>query len=63
MELNEPTFIEHPEEDNDEAPGRSKRKGQRNALKMISSYTSWMTLPRPLQRPTLHLMMTIGKKQ
>jgi hypothetical protein len=26
MELNEPTFIEHPEEDNDEAPRRSKRK-------------------------------------
>ena len=26
MELNEPTFIEHPEEDNDEAPRRSKRQ-------------------------------------
>jgi hypothetical protein len=33
IELNEPTFIEHPEEDNDEAPRRSKTardKGQRN---------------------------------
>jgi hypothetical protein len=26
MELNEPTFIEHPEEDRDEAPRRSKRQ-------------------------------------
>jgi hypothetical protein len=26
MELNEPTFIEHPEEDNDETPRRSKRQ-------------------------------------
>jgi hypothetical protein len=26
MKLNEPTFIEHPEEDNDEAPRRSKRQ-------------------------------------
>jgi hypothetical protein len=26
MELNEPTFIEHPEEDSDEAPRRSKRQ-------------------------------------
>jgi hypothetical protein len=26
MELNEPTFIEHPEEENDEAPRRSKRQ-------------------------------------
>jgi hypothetical protein len=26
MELNEPTFIEYPEEDNDEAPRRSKRQ-------------------------------------
>jgi hypothetical protein len=25
MEHNEPTLIEHPEEDNDEAPRRSKR--------------------------------------
>jgi hypothetical protein len=26
MELNDPTFIEHLEEDNDEAPRRSKRQ-------------------------------------
>jgi hypothetical protein len=61
MELNEPTFIEHPEEDNDVAPRRSKRQ-DRNPLEMISSYTSWMTLLRPLQRHTLHLMLTIGRK-
>jgi hypothetical protein len=59
MELNEPTFIKHLEEDNDEALRRSKR----NPLEMTSLYTSWMTLLRSLQRHTLHLMLTIGRKQ
>jgi hypothetical protein len=42
--------------------GGERDKGQRNFLEMISSYTSWMTLLRPLQRHTLHLMLTIGRK-
>jgi hypothetical protein len=47
MELNEPTFIEHPEQDK-RLLGGARDKEQRNPLEMISSYTSWMTLLRPL---------------
>jgi hypothetical protein len=63
MDLNEPTFIEHLEEDNMRLLRGARDKVQRNPLEMISSYTALMTLLRPLQRHTIHLMLTIGRKQ
>jgi hypothetical protein len=62
MELNEPTFIEHLEEDNDEAPRRSKRQMTEKSFGDDFIISSWMILLRPLQRHTLHLMLTIGRK-
>jgi hypothetical protein len=52
-----------PEEDNNEAPRKSKRQGLQSLLVMISLYSSWMTHLGPLKRHIHLLMMTIGRKK
>jgi hypothetical protein len=63
MELNEPTFIEHSEEDIDEAPRRSKR--QRTKKSFGDDFIIYLVddTPKTIAEPTLHLMLTIGRKQ
>jgi len=55
------THVENPEEDDNEAPRRSKR--QKSLLVMISLCTLWMTHQKPLMRHTPLLTLTIGRKR
>ena len=55
------THVENLEEDDNEAPRRSKR--QKSLMVMISLCTLWMTHQKPLMRHTPLLTLTIGMKR